>query len=130
MRSIGFGFLFCLVLTWALLSTADVGSAQPRSAGPGKYRLISYAWGPSSYGMTRYNVSTGEAAFANSGTFQKYTEVGPIPNGDYEVQVRVLNNQSNVTLRIETNSGRVWYVSGNNTWVEMKNPAPPVQTTP
>jgi hypothetical protein len=121
MRSVAIAALLCAVLLVVL--NYDRTGAEVNAQSGGKFAVISYTWA-NNFGFTKYNVSTGEAFYAGANSvWGKYAETGPIPTGQYEIQPAVTATNFHSVVRIEKNSGRVWY-SSNNKWVEMKNPDP------
>jgi len=121
------GFLLVLVFaTLVLVSKYDVNAEAPEQGrtapAAGKWTLVTFAWGVTqrSWNYLKLNTTTGETFYNDSGTWKKYTDEGPLPAGDYEVQYVQAAGDTYGMVRIDKNSGRAWWLKGN-AWTENKN---------
>ncbi len=94
-------------------------TAAEAPAGP-QFRLKTAAVG-TGWEAIRYNVTTGETARSLALKFQKLAETGPIPSGDYELQIIPLGPDGFSgfgAVRFDRVSGRTWALVDNK-WQEI-----------
>ena len=122
MKKILYVAALCLVSGWVLASVFSLGTggvrAEKNAAAAGKFMLVTMPLNAKSWTFIKYNTSTGEVWDPNGDTFTKLVEPGPIPTGDYEVQM-IIMNETKILTRIDKTSGRTWYLSQNK-FIEMK----------
>lgn len=133
MRSARVGFigvrLAILAAVCLLGFRATTAEAQDSgdATSPGNFRLLSAATHKASANF-RFNIATGETWVADTDNaawyWQKLTEDGSIPAGDYIVKARAyVENKAPavVLMRMEGKTGQLWF-SGANNWTSMPEP--------
>jgi hypothetical protein len=101
---------------------SGLGAAMAGQVAPAAQFRIKTVTTGNSWVAFRYNVSTGETSQTISFKFQKVTEPGTIPNGDYDLEAAPLGPNGYVgyaLVRIDRVSGRSWFLQGN-AWVEIQ----------
>jgi hypothetical protein len=103
----------------ARLGVAAALAGQAAPAGPFRMKTVTNGANWQAY---RYNASTGETMQMVNLKFQKLTEAGTIPTGEYELDTTPLGPNGYAgyaVVRLERVSGRCWFLQGNN-WAEIQ----------